>query len=61
LQSNIYGFDIDNNAIQQCVNNLDKLLDKYGIRKVRWNLLNINSLNKKDVEKFFNYFDFVVW
>ncbi|MGC8846839.1 MAG: HsdM family class I SAM-dependent methyltransferase, partial [Candidatus Hydrogenedens sp.] len=60
LQNNIFGFDIDKNAIYKCKTNLNNIIKKYGIDKVEWNILQIDSLDKNKVKQYFNYFDYVV-
>ncbi|MCX7759409.1 MAG: N-6 DNA methylase [bacterium] len=60
LQNNIFGFDIDPFAILSCKSNLEREARKYGIYDVKWNILNIDSLDMSKVKKYFNFFDYVV-
>jgi len=60
LESNIYGFDIDKEAVENCRSNLNNVAKKYSILDVNWNLLCIDSLNREIVSKYFKKFDFVV-
>ncbi len=60
LEENIYGFDIDKKAVVECKNNLDKIVESHGIKNVNWNILQMDSLDKDTVKKYFNFFDFVV-
>ena len=60
LESNIFGWDTDENAIRECKINLDEVASKYDITDVKWNLMQIDSLDKKLTGKYFGYFDFVV-
>lgn len=60
LKKNIYGFDIDKTAIAKCKINLNKIIRPYGIKKIQWNILCIDSLNKNKVKKYFSFFDYVV-
>lgn len=60
LENNIYGWDIDKNALSICKNNLDKVAKKYDIIGVEWQLKNGDSLNKSFSKDYFGVFDFVV-
>lgn len=60
LYNNIFGFDIDKNAIIKCKTQLSDVAQKYGIDKVEWNVLQIDSLDKNNVKQYFNRFDYVV-
>jgi adenine-specific DNA-methyltransferase len=60
LRNNIYGFDIDSKAISECITNLHRITSNYNINNVDWNILCIDSLDKTDVKRYFDFFDFVV-
>lgn len=60
LHNNIYGFDIDEDAIKRCKNNLDNVTNKYELDNVEWNIIHADSLNKDRVRQYFNHFDYVV-
>ncbi len=60
LECNIYGIDIDKNAIELCRTNLNDIAKKYGIHNVNWNLINNDSTNKEWISKLFKKFDYVV-
>jgi len=60
LHNNIYGFDIDKNAISKCKTYLNDVTQKYGIDKVEWNVWQVDSLDKNKVKQYFNIFDYVV-
>lgn len=60
LHNNIFGFDIDKNVIIKCKTYLNDVTQKYGIDKVEWNVLQIDSLDKNKVKQYFNIFDYVV-
>jgi len=60
LENNIYGFDIDENAIQKCKSNLNHITAKYNINNINWRIAKTDSLDKKIVSKYFKKFDFVV-
>lgn len=60
LEQNIYGFDIDKEAILRCKQNLDNICDKYGITNIEWNINLIDSLDKNRVRKYFGKFDYVI-
>ncbi len=60
LECNIYGIDIDKNAIGLCRTNLNNIAKKYGIYNVNWNLINNDSTNKEWISKLFKKFDYVV-
>jgi len=60
LHNNIFGFDIDKNAIIKCKIYLNDVIQKYGIDKIEWNVLQIDSLDKNRVKQYFNSFDYVI-
>jgi len=60
LHNNIFGFDIDKDAITKCKTYLNDVAQKYGIDKVKWNVLQIDSLDKNKIKQYFNSFDYVV-
>ncbi|WP_292461264.1 Eco57I restriction-modification methylase domain-containing protein [Methanothermococcus sp.] len=59
LEHNIYGIDIDKDAIEMCRNNLNNIAKKYGIYNVNWNLIN-NDSTETWISKLFKKFDYVV-
>ena len=61
LQNNITGFDLDRQALTRCRQNLDHLLAKNGIRqRVKWNLIPLDSSDKKAMTPYFGAFDLIV-
>ncbi len=60
LHNNIFGFDIDKNAILRCKTHLNDTALKYGINEVEWNIQPVDSLDKNKVKQYFNTFDYVV-
>lgn len=52
----IHGWDVDKDALQRCISNLDALLYPIGI-KVDWNIHECNSIAQRSVSK---KFDFIV-
>ena len=61
LENNIFGFDIDNNSLIECENNLNNILKESDFNfNVKWNLLNFDSLEKKNIFKYYEFFDFIV-
>ncbi len=61
LKSNlekIYGWDIDASAIEECLKNLNTLIENHGI-SVDWNIKNTDSL-RKITDKFNQKFDYIV-
>jgi len=60
LHDNIFGFDIDETAISKCKTYLNDIIKKYGIDKVEWNILQIDSLDKNKIKQYFNCFDYVI-
>lgn len=56
--SQVYGWDIDEEAVQDCIKNLDNLIKNYSI-KIKWNIKIKNSLH--EIEKNHQKFDFIVW
>lgn len=60
IENNIFGFDIDENAVQKCISILDNIAKQCGFKDVKWNILKTDSLDKSFVNNFFDSFDFVV-
>ncbi len=60
LENNIYGFDIDFEAAQKCKNILNEIVLQHKIGKVNWKIYNFDSLEKSNILKFKDFFDFVV-
>lgn len=60
LENNIFGFDIDSVAIGRCIKMLDEIAQKFDFKNIKWQILEIDSLDKSFVNKYFNTFDFVV-
>ncbi len=60
LSNNIYGWDIDVNSINKCKFNLLNICRQYDINNVDWNIFVLDSLDRANVRKHFNHFDFVV-
>lgn len=60
LHNNIFGFDIDKNAVVKCKTQLSDIALKYGLDKVEWNIQHIDSLDKNKVKRYFNIFDYVI-
>lgn len=57
LEKYIHGIDIDEDAYNQCFENLDEVARRFGIENVKWDLYNKNSLSVKQFDK---KMDFVV-
>lgn len=53
LENNIVGIEIDNDKVSVCIDNLNQVLKKYGIGKVRWNVQHNDYL--KLIDKKFDY------
>jgi adenine-specific DNA-methyltransferase len=60
LENNIFGIDLDKNAITICKEQLDQIAASYNIYDVEWNLYNEDSTDKSFISKLFGWFDFVV-
>lgn len=60
IENNIFGFDIDENAIKKCISTLNEIARKYNLKNIKWNISKIDSLDKSLVGKYFGLFDFVV-
>ncbi|HGJ65825.1 TPA: N-6 DNA methylase [bacterium] len=60
LEKNIFGFDIDESAIEKCVAILDEIAIKYNLKNIKWQILKTDSLDKNFVSRYFDSFDFVV-
>lgn len=54
----IYGWDMDEIAINECIKNLDELVNNYKI-KINWNIKIKNSLH--EIEKNNEKYDYIVW
>ena len=57
LEIYIHGIDIDEIAYQQCIYNLNQVVEKIGIEDVNWDLYNQSSLS---MTKFNNRMDYVI-
>ncbi len=60
IENNIFGWDIDEDAIKKCKIKLDLVAKGFGLENITWNLTVIDSLNKNFCKNYFNCFDFVV-
>lgn len=56
LETDIYGFEIDERHIVNCITNLNIVLEKYGIDYVKWNIVQADFLKQSISEKF----DFII-
>ena len=56
LENDIFGIEIDYVQYTECINNLNELLNKNGLKLINWNITNQDYL-KWDIEK---KFDFIV-
>lgn len=57
LETYIHGIEIDGDAYNACIANLDKVAESFGITGVRWNILNCSALS---VREFDGKMDYVV-
>lgn len=57
LEKYIHGIEIDTIAYDKCLVNLDTIISKFGVKDVKWNILNCNALS---VSVFDNMMDFVI-
>ncbi|PKP59287.1 MAG: hypothetical protein CVT88_05840 [Candidatus Altiarchaeales archaeon HGW-Altiarchaeales-1] len=60
VENNLFGWDIDENAIKKCKIKLDLVAKEFGLENTTWNLSVTDSLNKNFCKNYFDYFDFVV-
>src|SRR3989344_1292290 len=60
IGENVFGFDIDEVAIKKCVATLDEIALKHNLKNINWQIIKTDSLDKKNVGKYFDFFDFVV-
>ena len=60
IGENVFGFDIDEVAIKKCVATLDEIALKHNLKNINWQIIKTDSLDKKNVDKHFDFFDFVV-
>lgn len=44
LENNITAFEIDESIYNQCINNLNKLCADYGLKDIKWNIFNEDTL-----------------
>ena len=54
LESCIYGYDVDSNMVESCVNNLNNVAQRFGLTDIRWNIHNQDGLYAEGT------FDYVV-
>ena len=59
IENNIWGIDIDNNAILQCERNLNNIAKKYGLENIKWKLINKDT-TESWIYGLFGKFDYVV-
>lgn len=52
LQTYIIGFEIDNSVRKKCLNNLNEVTNKYGIKNVEWKIIDADYLKYKSDYKF---------
>lgn len=57
LETYIHGIDSDSRVYQQCIINLEKTAQKYGIENVKWDIYNQSALS---INRFNGCMDFVV-
>ena len=61
IQKNIFGIDLDNNALRTCEYNLRNILLKHNIKnKIKFNLYNRDALNIQANKELYGKFDFVI-
>lgn len=60
IEKNVFGFDIDEVAIKKCIAVLDEIALKHNLNNINWRIIKTDSLDKKNVGKYFDFFDFVV-
>ena len=56
LQTYIHGIELDPKECQSCINNLNNIIEKYGIKEVEWDVLNADTLT---IDQFNGKMDFV--
>ncbi|MDR0957420.1 MAG: N-6 DNA methylase [Candidatus Nomurabacteria bacterium] len=57
LEKYIHGIELDKNNALKCLENLDKIAEKYGLKNVKWDIKNRNTL---EVSEYNRKMDFVV-
>lgn len=60
LSNNVFGLDVDEKAVSLCKRNLDSIALKHNVENVKWNVTNADFLDKKHIQKYFAFFDYVV-
>ena len=54
LESCIYGYDVDANMVESCINNLNFVVQRFGLTDIKWNIHNQDGLYVEGT------FDFVI-
>lgn len=52
LESDIWGFEIDENKYYECITNLNKISNQFGIENVQWNIIKADYLECNKLPKF---------
>ena len=60
LENSVFGFDIDPAALRACAEKLTAVAEQNGVSGVKWNLQEIDCINRKNAEARFGEFQFVV-
>jgi adenine-specific DNA-methyltransferase len=55
LEQFIHGIDIDYKNVKICVKKMDKVAEKYGLRSVKWDIINANALEVSEYDKKMDY------
>lgn len=57
LETFIHGIELDNVAFCNCIDNLNRITEAYGLRRIKWDIRNTNTLKVYD---FNNRMDYVI-
>ena len=60
LENNIAGFDIRDEAIVICIDKLDSIAKQFVKQKIQWNIKKFDALDRKDLNKKFGVYDYVI-
>lgn len=60
LENNIAGFDIRDEAIVICIDKLDNIAKQFVKQKIQWNIKKFDALDRKDLNKKFGVYDYVI-
>lgn len=61
LEQNFCAFDIREEAVEKCIENLDNLVSNYYMElNINWNIFTFNALNKQELKEKIGKFDYII-